>query len=799
MAVDERDVKINLAKEKLKKFQQKKNATLSSGSAPQDGHLSSDGASRNFNGSTNGSVLGQSASVAQSVNDSLDGASQRSSPALAVEASASNGRIQGEPPQQGYPLSSDTSSKLRNTIDELVRENQLLRSQMELERSSVESQILGEHQSLREKLNNHIQTIGVLVAEKTELQAALSQMETTAKKKAVEVETLNSKLSRLHEEMSDKERSLNSTSVNVEKQQERFDEISSQLRSAKETNQEVGKALDQSRNQLLEANRKLELREKELRSLRQYNSELDSQLQSTKNHLEEQLKSAGQEANSGATAQQTLLNDKRRLEIKLQEYQAENNRLQNDMEEMVTRYQALLQQNSSIPAAPRHSENPSNEAFLAELGQLNETIAQLKKDLAAAQQTAEQSRAQLVGQSQQSQRVLQEREALDTQLQDTGRRLESLSREKEQLAQELRQVREAYQAMAGSMTDQKALMKAVESDKVALSRAMVQNKELKERLQELTDQLESARASATVTPDVAAERGREVQSMEVQTEAVEPPSPLTNGFSPVPLEPHFLKAFEVKIRNLEDEVQMYKNRQIQGDSEVIYLKNALRIKEEEGRLLDLTERIGAYKNLEHKFIAAMKQNADLSEHIDQLEHVIMQLQGETETIGDYIALYQNQRNLQRQRDLQKNAQIASLQLQHQQLKDKVAKLHGLLEELMGGSEVPSSSPHHLVAEPNSGDVPDTAHEEDKVSVDYASNGIAGSPLADSSLARTEEASVHKLIRQVLRDIEAHVSAEEAQLSMATLPTSPHSFLHHGHHTSTYPLQCSCCTGTLMVV
>lgn len=80
------------------------------------------------------------------------------------------------------------------------------------------------------------------------------------------------------------------------------------------------------------------------------------------------------------------------------------------------------------------------------------------------------------------------------------RQLESIGREKEQLAQELRQVGEAYQAVAGSMTDQEALMKAVESDKVALSRAMVQNKELKERLQEVTDQLESARASATVTP-----------------------------------------------------------------------------------------------------------------------------------------------------------------------------------------------------------------------------------------------------------------------------------------------------------
>lgn len=87
------------------------------------------------------------------------------------------------------------------------------------------------------------------------------------------------------------------------------------------------------------------------------------------------------------------------------------------------------------------------------------------------------------------------------------------------------------------------------------------------------------------------------------------------------------------MRNLEDEVQMYKNRVVQADSEVIYLKNALRIREEEAKLLHLTERVGAYRNLEQRFVTAMRQNADAQDYVDQLEHLIMQLQGETETIG----------------------------------------------------------------------------------------------------------------------------------------------------------------------
>ena len=64
----------------------------------------------------------------------------------------------------------------------------------------------------------------------------------------------------------------------------------------------------------------------------------------------------------------------------------------------------------------------------------------------------------------------------------------------------MRQLQEAYQALSSTVTDQEALMKAVESDKVALSRAISQNKELKERLQELTSQMEQADPLPTSAP-----------------------------------------------------------------------------------------------------------------------------------------------------------------------------------------------------------------------------------------------------------------------------------------------------------
>jgi golgin subfamily A member 2 len=63
-------------------------------------------------------------------------------------------------------------------------------------------------------IQSHIQTIGILVAEKTELQAALTHADSVAKKKAAEADGYAAKLSNLHEKLTHHERSLNQSSLN---------------------------------------------------------------------------------------------------------------------------------------------------------------------------------------------------------------------------------------------------------------------------------------------------------------------------------------------------------------------------------------------------------------------------------------------------------------------------------------------------------------------------------------------------------------------------------------------------------
>lgn len=71
---------------------------------------------------------------------------------------------------------------------------------------------------------------------------------------------------------------------------------------------------------------------------------------------------------------------------------------------------------------------------------------------------------------------------------------------------------------------------------------------------------------------------------------------------------------------------------------------------------DLSQQI-AMKQLEVKFTRTMKDIADLEDEKQRLEHLVMQLQDETETIGEYVTLYQHQRGILKQRALERDEQV----------------------------------------------------------------------------------------------------------------------------------------------
>ena len=74
----------------------------------------------------------------------------------------------------------------------------------------------------------------------------------------------------------------------------------------------------------------------------------------------------------------------------------------------------------------------------------------------------------------------------------------------------------------------------------------------------------------------------------------------------------------------------------------------------------------------------MERVTQLSTDKEQLKHLVTQLQDETEIVGDYIAIYQHQRKLQRMRMEEKDLQLRQLGKDREELTSKLDQLQTLI-------------------------------------------------------------------------------------------------------------------------
>lgn len=90
----------------------------------------------------------------------------------------------------------------------------------------------------------------------------------------------------------------------------------------------------------------------------------------------------------------------------------------------------------------------------------------------------------------------------------------------------------------------------------------------------------------------------------------------------------------------------------------------------------------AMDKLQDRFKRTMTEIADLTEEKHRLEHLVTQLQSETETIGEYIALYQTQRRLLKQREIEKDIQLHRIAADREDMIEKLRQLNELVELLL---------------------------------------------------------------------------------------------------------------------
>lgn len=90
----------------------------------------------------------------------------------------------------------------------------------------------------------------------------------------------------------------------------------------------------------------------------------------------------------------------------------------------------------------------------------------------------------------------------------------------------------------------------------------------------------------------------------------------------------------------------------------------------------------AMQKLQERFKRTMTEIADLTEEKHRLEHLVLQLQGETETIGEYITLYQNQRRQLKQREREKDEQLRLIMHDREEMQTKLHQLNSLVNNLI---------------------------------------------------------------------------------------------------------------------
>lgn len=95
----------------------------------------------------------------------------------------------------------------------------------------------------------------------------------------------------------------------------------------------------------------------------------------------------------------------------------------------------------------------------------------------------------------------------------------------------------------------------------------------------------------------------------------------------------------------------------------------------------------AMKKLQERFLEIMDEVANLSDEKHRLEHIILQLQNETETICEYVALYQQQRSLLKKRDEERSAQIKMFEEECNKLRTQLEELSAILIRLAEDKEL----------------------------------------------------------------------------------------------------------------
>lgn len=726
-----------------------------------------------------------------------------------------------------------TNKQLGAKIEELKQQNQDVLDHLDKERKNFEQKLSKEQGSLREQLQVHIQTIGILVSEKSELQTALSFTQQAARQKGGEVEDLVMRLQSTRQRVTELERTLSSISsqqkqlekLNKELEKERDNLRLETLRNGKSSDElkQQNSELSEKLNALLSENtamrlelgdlhKKLEMAElmiqqfsnqtgapdvnQQLRMVIEERDQLGAQLTQMSDSLQqlgaerdqyvEKLKEEGavwQERVRQLSEQiQTLSQEKESARVQVEQLetrvtelllasavepadsepsapqgpseaevtlQQEVEQLHQEFLELQSRYQAQVQDNSQLSrlnqekeeqilelekTLQRQSEDDvdkqqilenmqSDKATisraLTQNRQLKEHLAELqngfvkltnenleltngmqgeqhvKKELAKKlgqlQESIGDFKEQLAAKEQEVQLLQTQRDEISAHLQQYAAAYQQVSIEREEfqrqyLLQAQLMDRLQHDEVQGKVSAEMHL-KELQQSKENLELLTKENRELKAQMMQIRNEPESRSLSRM--------EGDGVESKVYEDEIPKSSLVIPEDFESAEEMMAFLSSALSKLQGERDEVERQLVEQKRNCRQLLQQISELRQQQMSSpphhsaelgmesiprEVYDALQ--SAMEKLQFRFTDLMQERVELKDRVEELEHRCIQLSGETDTIGEYIALYQSQRAILKQRHTEKEEYISRLAQDKEEMKAKLLELQVLVMRLV---------------------------------------------------------------------------------------------------------------------
>ncbi|XP_075942879.1 golgin subfamily A member 2 isoform X5 [Anarhichas minor] len=893
MADQSRQIKLAAAKKKLKEFQQKSSPVsvggekggggggggggagakkkrklkgLSQHNAPSSDRNSPDNDYPDTNGNESLTEENRPLSSTESLrqlSQQLNGLVSESSSAYVNGDSPPVGEreLEGRNQELAAALESSklTNSQLNTKLDQLAQQSQVVSDQLQKERKEFEQRSSKEQGGMREQLQVHIQTIGILVSEKSELQTALQYTQHAARQKAAEADELSNRLQATKQRVSELERTLSSVST----QQKQFEKHNKEFEKERDSLRlevfRLNNVSEESKQQNSELSERIKLSTRENGAMRLEVEDLRKRLEITDLML--QQCSSQSDPTSANQQVQLLLGEKQQLEEHNHQLMESIGQLQTERDCYAEQIQEegrvwkdkteqLLTQVSLV--AEERDRNISRvqelEASITDLKNAAVLLSQEREALDNAEPQSSGPSESEVALQEALNTLHQEKDALIAQYHARLRDNEQLSRMCVEQESRLGEMEQQVERQVEDGDDRRRMLEDVQSDKATISRALTQNRTLKDQLAELqngfvkltNENMELATAIQSeqhVKKELARRmgelqeelhdvkeqlelKGRDTQGlMEQRDQIVAHLQQYSAGYQTLASEREqinhqYLQQIQLMDRLQHDESQgrvqleishnqlkqaqehlemlvkdnehlkaevkellnsstLVSSSRDQGDgvesqslpespekSSIVIPEDfesqkemeeficgalaqleaerdeARRQLEEEHRLhmaarhqaalaLSLEHQHHSYtpgyddhhehdhtegqhgdcehshehseggvpvevhqalqnamEKLQQRFSSVMREKADLKERVEELEHRCIQLSGETDTIGEYIALYQSQRAIMKQKHQEKEQYISMLAQDKEEMKAKLSELQDLVMRLV---------------------------------------------------------------------------------------------------------------------